>query len=319
MATAGTYSTLDNNNLIGLFDQMYEQQLNGLWAAKVGMVMPSDSLTETYGWLGGAPTLDELKGEGITEEGLKQFSYTLTNKEYAKALKFREVDMRRDKLGQIQARIGELADKAADHWNSLVATLITGNGLAYDGQNFFDTDHDESGTSQVNAVTASQIADLNIGTATAPTPDEAAKVIAGMIGYFYTYTDDKGSEINGNAKSFTFMVGTVNLWAPLMHAAKALMLTSGASNPVQGLLADGINIDVRLVPALSAGTTYVYAFRNDSRVKPFILQEEVAIDPQMTDANSDEYKKFRRFLFSIYTSRAAGYGRWQSAMRATLS
>ncbi len=314
----GQYALLDSHNLIGLFDQMYEQELPGLWAERIGMVMPSDMASETYGWLGAAPTLEELTGD-ISEEQLAKFSYTLKNVEYAKALKFAEKDMRRDKLGQIQARIGDLALKARDHWNVLVSTLISGNGNSYDGTTFFSTTHNESGSNQANALTNSHVAALDIATATAPTAAEAAAAITGVLGKFYELTDDKGDPINGSARSFTVMVHTAEQWASFNEAIYG-KLAAGSMNRVQALNGqNGLSLDLVLNPRLKSLTTKFEIFRNDGIVKPFILQEEVPLDPQTTDKNSDEYKKYRRFIFSIYTSRAAGYGRWQSAMQATFS
>src|SRR4051812_37317134 len=125
MATpVGQYALLDNNNLIGIFDRLYEQEIAGNWAPQIGNLVGSDKASETYGWLGAAPSLEELKGD-MTEEQFNKFSYTLKNVEYAKAVKIAERDMRRDKLGQIQMRLGDLANKANDHWNKLVSLLIS--------------------------------------------------------------------------------------------------------------------------------------------------------------------------------------------------
>ena len=315
----GQYAALDNKNLIGLFDKAYEEQIGGAWATTVGMAMPSDMGTETYGWLGAAPSLEELRGD-MTEEQLANFSYVLKNVEYAKSLKIAEKDMRRDKLGQIQARIGDMASKAADHWDSLLSTLITANSSCYDGTPFFGTAHAESGTSQVNALTSAHVAALDVVTAAAPTADEAAKALVGVIGKFYEFVDDKGDPANGAARNFTVVVGTAELWSAFNHANSATQLSSGETNRVAGLKSSkGLNIEIVLNPRLRAHTTKFWVFRTDGVVKAFILQEEVAIDPQVTDKNSDEYKKFRRFLFNIYTSRAAGYGNWKSALQATFS
>lgn len=324
MATpTGQYAVLDNHNLIGLFDQMYEQEVAGAWAPTLGNLITSDLGTETYGWLGAAPSLEELKGD-MTEEQFKQFTYTLKNVEYAKSLKIAEKDMRRDKLGQINMRIGDLANKAQDHWNLLTSTLISNGATSgynsYDGTTFFSAVHGESGTSQINALTNSHVGALDVTTATAPTTTEAAAAVTGVLGKFYTLTDDKGDPINGNAKDFVVMVGTAELWAPFNQAIYGQALGAGAGDRVQALTGrNGITIDLVLNPRLSALTTKFFMFRRDSIVKPFILQEEVPVTPAVSGRDNDEFIKYRRFLFSIYTSRAAGYGRWQSAMQATLS
>lgn len=319
MATpAGQYALLDSRNLKSIFAEAYEAEIAGMWAEQVGMALPSDMGSETYGWLGAAPSLEELKGD-MTEEQLGKFSYTLKNVEYAKALKFAAKDLRRDKTGQIRTRIGDMASKARDHWNALVSTLISGNGLCYDGQNFFDNDHNESGSNQVNALTSSHVDALNIGTATAPTADEAAKAITGVIGKFYELTDDKGDPINGAARQFQIQVPTAPIWASFNEAIYGRLAT-GSANRVQSLQGqNGLDLQLVLNPRLRALTTNFWVFRTDGNVKPFILQEEVPLESAVSNEQNDEYIKFRRYILSIYTSRAAGYGRWQSAMQATFS
>ena len=322
MASSGTYATLDNRNLIELFGTMYEGSLNKLWSTPLAMQQPSDRETEDYGWLGAAPALAELKGESFAGDGFKQYSYSLKNKEYARAITIREKDMRRDKIGQIRPRIGDMALKAAEHWDTLTATAITANGNSYDGVAFFAATHPESGTNQSNLVTASDYSYLNVGTAAAPTVAEMSDILPRLLGHFHTLTDDKGDPTNGNARSFTVMCGTVPIWAAVNGALSAVNITDSSgmrTNPVQGFIGNGYKVDAIMTPLLSSATTSIYIFRNDGVVKPFIHQEEVPLDPQMTDTSSDEYKKFRRFWFSIYTSRSVGYGRWQSALSATLS
>lgn len=321
MAALGQYSALDNRNLIGIWERMYETAMGGIWAPRIGRVIPSNCATETYDWLGAAPYLTEQLGEAAAEEQLKNFSYTLKNKEYSAALKIAQKDLQRDKLGQLNTRIGEMSQNTAEHWNDLVSTLITDGttGQGYDSVAFFHTAHAESGTSQANLLTSSEVSTLNVTTTTAPTATEAAAALLGVIGKFYGLTNDKGKPINGTARSFTCMVGTSELWGPMQTAVSANVLSSGVDNPIAGLRTKGISVDVIFNPLLSASTTQFYVFRNDAVVPAFILQEEIPVDPQSTDQNSDEYKKFRRFIFSVYTSRAAGYGRWQSAMKATFA
>lgn len=323
MATPGTYAFLDDMNLIGLFDQHYEAALNSNFSLGIGMPMPSNSETEDYGWLGAAPSLEELKSDDISLDGFNKFTYSLRNKEYAKGLLIKEKDRRRDKLGMLDKRIAEFAQKAAEHWDVLTATLLLNGATAgytsYDGVTYFAATHAESGTNQVNALTSSHVSSLDVTTATAPTADEMAAIIPKVLGKFFLLTDDKGDPMNGNAKSFTILTGSETIWGSTLHALKANNLTSGASNPAVSVVSEGYSFKVVLTPRLSAATSKFYVLRNDSPVKPLILQEEVAIRPSMTDDSSDQFKLYRRYVMSLYTSRAAGYGRWQSAMQCTLS
>jgi len=315
------YGFLSNKNLIGLWDKLYEPTLNGVWATQIGTVVNSSQETEDYGWLGAAPGLDLMTADNPTEEQFGKFRYYLRNQEYAKAIKIAQKDMRRDKLGQIEMRIGEMGEKAAEHWNTLAAATLIANPNGYDGVSFFSTAHAESGVSQVNDVSATQVPSLNVLDPTSPTGPEMAAALSGVIGSFYTLTDDKGDAINGQAKDFTVLTGNQIVYQALQYAATATTFGAGQSNQIIGLTANGTKVNVLLIPRLydAGNPNRFYVFRNDSRVKALLLQEEVAIDPAVSDETNDEYIKFRRFIFSLYTSRAVGVARWQAAMRATLS
>lgn len=317
------YGFLDNKNLIGIWDQMYEPALGGVWATKIGTMTPSTMGVESYGWLGAAPSLEPLTDDSANEEQFGRYTYFLKNQEFAKTLKIKELDMRRDKIGQLQMRIGEMSEKAAEHWNVLTSAAIL-NGttyLGYDGQPFYSNTHNESGTNQSNNLTSSDVPQLDVLTSTAPTPMEAAQALAAVIGYFFNYVDDKGYPINGQARKFKILVGTTSLFSAFSQARRLLTFAQGAQNPLIGMTLgdEPVDFSIELIPQLATATAQFFIFRTDGRVKSILLQNEVDVSPLFSDRSNDEFIKFRRFLFSIYASRNVGYLRWQSAIRATLS
>jgi phage major head subunit gpT-like protein len=313
------YALLDSRNLIGIWDQMYEPALNGTWASQIGSMVDSNMDVESYGWLGAAPSLELMTADNPTEEQLKTFAYYLKNQEYAKSLKIAQKDLRRDKLGQLNLRIGEMTEKAAEHWNTLSAAALIANGTGYDGVSFFNTAHPESGASQSNDVSSGTVAALNVVDPAAPTGPEAAAAISGVVQKFYKLTDDKGDQINGQARDFTVLTGNDGIATAFDYAISATTFGAGQSNQLMGLSATGKKLNVLLIPRLDNGTNTFYVFRNDSRVKALFLQNEVDVTPAVSNEQNDEFIKFRRFIFSIYASRAVGYARWQSAIRATFS
>jgi hypothetical protein len=125
--------------------------------------------------------------------------------------------------------------------------------------------------------------------------------------------------MNNTARNFTVMVSTPNLWAPICTAITAMNLTSGASNPLQGARAMGYQLTPILNTALTSATTYIYMFRTDRTLKPFILQEEGGVKVESQAAGSNEAFMNRRYLFGTSRKGNGGYGLWQYAMRATLS
>jgi hypothetical protein len=310
--------------IIGSFYEQLASEWKNSWASQLGWLNSgSTQETETYKWLGNVPKFREWIG-GRQAGHPKVESYSIRNKLWEQTLEFSIDDLRRDKTGQIQLRIGELAQAGAAFWEDLLTTLINDDGLCYDGQNFFDTDHPvsestTSSTTAYNEVAAGQVGVLDTVSTTVPTPDEAAKIIQALVGHFMTFTNDMGHLLNAQARKFLIMVSTSDLWGPLQTAISQPTLTSGASNPLMGLQSRGYSFDVVLNPSLTSSTSLIRIFRTDAKLKPFILQEEYGTKVSVIGAGSEEEFKNRRHLFGTDRMGAAGYGLWQYAIKATLS
>lgn len=318
---SGHYSVLDDERINGrsaFFDGL-GKRIDGSWATSIGTLISSDSEVENYNWIGTAPKMEEWLGEAPLKQR-PNYSATLKNKSFISAERIDKGDLRRDKTGQVRSIISSLGDATGAHWEELVDTLISNGetasgtdleGKPYDGQAFFDTDHSYTGseytTNQSNDLSAGV---YNIATATAPTTEEAADILNDLVGNFYALKDDRGRAINNNVQSFTVMVGTVALWAPLNRAATADNLAGGETNS-----AKQFNIKVILNPALSAKTTKVYAFANMQPLGAFILQDEVPVSV----GEEDPGRLVKYITVDAQAVRNAGYGLWQKAMLATLS
>jgi len=316
------YALLDSRDIVAGFYPRYEAELEGQWAMSVGMEIPSDHETENYKFLGMTAGLRQWLG-GRQEMALNRFTYQLTNQIYESTLAIPVDDLRRDKTGQLMVRVADMASKASQHWNSLMSTAISANGNCYDGTAFYGTSHAESGTNQKNLLTSSEVGALDIVTATAPTANEAALALVGVIGWFFSLTDDQGDPANGEARKFLVQVGTPALWGPMLQAVTLNNLTSGGltiSNPLFGLIqGKGISVEVQLNPRLSSLTTNFFVHRMDGVIKPFVRQNEVDLQTQLIGAGSEEEFKNNRHLFGIKTVRAAGYGDWKHSLKATFS
>ncbi len=308
------YSRITEKGLIGMFRQELEPIIGEGWASQIGMPSKSDQETETYRWLGMTPALREWVG-GRQAKGMRVESYQITNKIFEATLDIPIDDLRRDKIDAIRPRLGDLAVRAKEHWEKLLTELIIANGLCYDGQNFFDTDHvsGSSGTLQ-NDLDATDVPALNVSTAAKATRDEMIGVITGLVEYIYGYKDDQGEPMNGGAKQFMLMV-PVAQYAAAVGAVTDALTANGGSNT---LIGQRFKVDVMPNPRLTTATE-VYLFRTDGRAKPFILQSELDAMASVIGAGSEEEFKNRRWLFGVEAIRNAGYGLWQHAIRATLS
>ena len=315
---ATQYPELDSRDIVAGFFPAFEAALSDAYAPRLGMLIGSDSETENYKWPGSAPGMREWLG-GRHEEVLAKFSQSIVNSKYEDTMRIELDALRRDKTGFLRRRVAEMADAAAQHWDELLATHIETPGNSYDSQGFFDTDHDESGTNQLNLLAAAQIPAANVTTVAAPTADEASDIITQTLGHFYTITDDRGRPINGGMRDVEIMVNGSAYWAAVSRAISSDRLASGASNVVPTL---GINLSVTLNPRLtSTSDAFMYFFRLDGQggMRPFILQEEVPLQTQLKGAGSDFEFDNDAHSFGLKSVRAVGNGRWQHAMRVTLS
>lgn len=316
-------SGLGSRAIIGSFYNELSQYMAASWIDLISMLFDSDQESETYKWLGMAPMMREWVG-GRNAKGFRENGITIINKSFEATMYVYLKEIRRDKTGQVMIRIAELAKRAGGHWGKLLSTLISNgtgdtNGNCYDGQYFFDSDHSEgdSGT-QKNLLTNSEVAKLDVGTASAPTPVEAAKAILGVIGYMLSYKDDEGEPMNADAKSFLVMTSPV-LWQYLAPAVYNPLVNGGETNPLTSVIANsGFKIAVVANPYLTYTTQFVTMI-TDQKTKPFIRQEEEKIKMSRQAEGSAEEFNNKRHIYGVEADRNVGYGYWQQASHATLS
>lgn len=304
--------------VIGMFYEMLQQGEAG-WVDKLTFSTSSDQDSEKYAWLGQAPTMREMKG-GRKAKGLSEQALEIINKEFEATLKVKVKDLRRDKTGQLQVRIGEMADRANAHWARLVSVLINNGAsqVCYDGQYFFDTNHSEGDSgAQSNAIDVdiSVLAASNHGTIIDPSVSEASQAIMLGVQQIYGFKDDTGEPINENARDFLVMVPT-NLWKASAGAARNAVIDGGDTNTLVQM--DGMNIDVVANPRITDNDK-MRVFRTDGRTKPFIRQEEVPVKVSAKAEGSETEFDHNEHHYGLYASGNAGFGMWQHGCEITLT
>lgn len=311
-------SALSSRAVIGMYYEALAAAAGAGWIGNVSNYFGSDQASETYPWLGMPPQLREWIG-GRSAKGLSTNLVTIANKHYEATLEIALKDLRRDKTGQIQARLAEFAQRGQSHFASLLSTLIV-NGpstVCYDGQYFFDTDHSEGSSGTLDNDIQTDISALPVqthGVVTAPSKEEMLQAIIASISQFFTFKDDQGEPINEDAKSFLVMV-------PVGLSAAATSALSRTNDIGPGMFSvDGFQISLAVNPRLTAGgwTDEFVTFRTDGSIKPLIRQEEKAPTVKMKDENSEYAFDNDAIQVGIDTWRNVGYGRWQGAVLNTL-
>jgi len=307
-------TTLSSRAIIGRFYAALEQNPGAAWVDPISMLFTSDQPSETYAWLGQAPAMREWIG-GRLAKGFRENGITIANKRFEATLDIPVDWMRRDKTGQIQIRIDEMAQRAQAHWASLLTALIIAGESAtcYDGDTFFGGAHSDgdSGT-QDNDI------DVNITTTTAPTAAEMETAILTAVQTIMGFKDDQGEPMNENASRFLVMVPT-----PFMSAAAAALnspiITTGSTSFTNTLVnLGGFSFQLAVNPRLT-WTEKLAVFRTDGGVAPFIRQEEEALKISAVAEGSEEEFKNDRHLYGIKAMRNVGYGYWQKSCLVTFT
>ncbi|MGI2152253.1 Mu-like prophage major head subunit gpT family protein [Shewanella oncorhynchi] len=109
---------------------------------KIASVVPSNTKSNTYGWLGSMPTMREWIGARVINS-IKEHGYSITNRTFETTIGISRDDVEDDTLGIYKPMVQALAQEGEEFPDDLVFELLAeGFGtLCYDGQNFFDTDH----------------------------------------------------------------------------------------------------------------------------------------------------------------------------------
>lgn len=315
------YNGITSRAIIGMFYAALAQDYGASWIPQIGMEFNSNQESETYKWLGMVPAMREWLG-GRQAKGLRENGLTIVNKKYEATLEVNVDDLNRDKTGQLQVRIAELARRTNAHWASLLSTFIINgegstSGECYDGQHFFDTDHSEgSSGSQSNdlSVDISELAVAVKGSTTRPSIEQMQSCILQAIQAIVGFKDDQGEPMNEDARNFLVMV-PVSTWD---IALAATALPNIASNVNNTILATDFSIKV--VPnARLTWTEQLAVFRTDARVKPFILQNELPVSIAAKAEGSEFEFDQDKHQYGVKASRNVGFGYWQEACLVTMT
>jgi phage major head subunit gpT-like protein len=310
---------LSSRAIMGMYFARMEANPGMSWVNGLANMFNSDQASETYAFLGQSPAMREWIA-GRQAKGFRQDALVIVNKHYEATIEVQKKDLRRDKTGQIEARIQEFSDRSQTHWASLLSTLLINGAttVCYDGQYYFDTDHSEgsSGT-QSNKITVdiSTLPTAVHGVITAPSVEEMQQAILAGIAQILSFKDDRGEPMNENARAFTVMV-PVSLYLTAIAATSALTTAALQQNLNPNLIAN-LQVNVEMNPRLTWTDTFS-VHRTDSPIKGFIRQTEQDVELKAKAEGSEFEFDNDAWQFGIDAWRGVGYGYWQRACQVTM-
>lgn len=234
--------------------------------------------SEQHAWLGSSPSMREWIGKRLVQQPLA-FDHAIKNKKFEVSGNMPLDLLNNDKTGEAQLWLDDLLSALPLWYEEIIAGLINNAEAAtcFDGQYFFDTDHQYGKQSAAwsNDVT------YNASSHTAITVAEAALAINAAIEAMRAFPDDQGRFIANRGMSAVDVIvkaGTPNA-AAIRQAITADRLDTGTvfiDNPLRGqdvsvsLISDGL---------ITLGETKMIVARSrrkgDGAARPFVFQENI--------------------------------------------
>jgi len=121
--------------------RMSELDADPVWKL-LSTLIPSNTASNTYGWLGAFPQMREWVGDRVIRN-MSEHAYQIDNEKWESTLGVARTHIEDDNLGMYRAMARHMADEYARFMNRHMAKLIADGfeNLCFDGQPFFSDSH----------------------------------------------------------------------------------------------------------------------------------------------------------------------------------
>jgi len=244
------------------------------------MIVPSTAAVEQYVWPGHLPVPRQFV-DGRNIQGLRDFTYSLTNQTYELTISLDRTFFEDDQVGLMAARMREIAEVWGTYKDFLFVQLLingaTAGNLGYDGTVFYGDTRTEGDSANIdNDFTAAA------ATAEVPTTSEFFQLGHNVnLAAMKRYQDDHGRPMNTMAASKIRYVVPPSHEPVLAESANATFFAAeGGAGSRENVFKGSFEFDS--TPYLSSDTT-TYMNAVGSERKPFIYQERTPLEVIVLD------------------------------------
>jgi len=302
--------SLDPSNIEAyLFFELTKQMTDGDagWVNDVaGPVIDSDEEKETYAGVGAVPRMRKMNGKRAADD-LLGLSVAITSETFEATLRVRRKEIRRDKTGQVQRRVGELIQNSEMHWEEmLIDDIKTNTKLGYDLKPLFSTTH---------KVGRSAVQSNSLTRAGGAVPDASMFEDAIWIATraLKEFTDDVSRPVNRGKNSLVLLIPPAFNKAAA-GALKAEVILSGGQASTNVLVV-AQNYTFRVVESADLGWTDKFALFYADGKSMIRQQEQDSFYVETKGPGSDYAFDNAAYEFGVMVDRGSGPGRWQSAVQ----
>ena len=263
---------------------------------------------ETYAWLLRMRGMVEWLGERQYQD-LSAARYTIANKLWEDSLSVEETKIEDDSVGIYRNLATDFGTEAAHHPDDLTFEIMQAGDTTtcYDGQNFFDTDHQTE-----NSGLQSNKLEHDVVSTTAVTPAEFRAAYNKGINQMLKYRDNLGRP---------YLRPRVRKGMPDIICLVPVDMQDAADMAFNAQLIGGDSNRVVNRPRSVETINYLsdqesfYILNVGKSVRPFVFQRRRPLRRQVKGIGDYEFKDVKLLADARYN---VGYGLWQTAVKVTV-
>jgi len=296
---------INKESLQSVFTELHTAFNNAFQAApttwdKIAMKIPSNSGGNFYGWLSAFPKMRPWIGAKHVQN-LTATDYEIPNNDFEATVEVERKHIEDDQHGMYMPQAQMAGYSAAQLPDEMIFEAVNQSfsRSCYDGQYFFDTDHEVAGQSVSNKSTVPL---SNASLAAAQASFGAARTAMRSV------KDEEGRPLN--------IIPTVLLVGAALEDVARMLLTNekladGSQNPYKGAVE--LVIDARI-----ESETAWFLLDTSKPIRPFIYQERKAPEfVAQVNPESESVFNLKKYQFGAEARVASGYGFWQLAYGST--
>jgi phage major head subunit gpT-like protein len=266
------------------------------WYNQISTTIPSSTKLNTYGWAADLPQMREWVGERVVRN-MKEYAYTLLNKEWELTYAVKRTDIEDDSLGIYTMTFAGLGTQAKKHPDLLLRDVIQAgqNTPCYDGLSFFNTSH------YVDPLDAAKGTYSNYSASgMALTSANYESVRATMMAYKGTSGIEMGIIPN-------VLLVPPSLEVTAKRIVKSSMVPSAAGTAPEDNQLQG-TAEIIVAPELANQPTRWYLLSTTMGIMPFVYQLRQAAEfVMLTNPQDPNVFSLNEFRFGSYMRDNAGF------------
>jgi phage major head subunit gpT-like protein len=274
---------------------------------EIASEIPTTLPIQNYAWLGRGAVMRKFPDEAEAQS-VREIDYKLADILYKGEMQIERKALEDDQYGMVMARARQLGQEPTRHWNEL-AYLGLALGFTtpcYDGQYFFNNNHQEGGSP------------IQINVTNQPLSDPALEAAATAM---MAYVDDKGKPMRIKPDTLVVgpalerrawnLVGQPTVVAPVGSGAAGAGAT--ASTPYTNYFHGRYRLVVN--PYLVGIYAYNWFLLDTRReIKPIVIQSRSDVPITLeTDMDQPSARIKEVYNFTARGRYVQGYGLWQTA------